>query len=128
MSIDPLAEVKKKYMIDKSKPEWRRKYVTHDGREVEIPESLNGQILLEEHYDERGRLKGWITISPQDLLKILEMRDNPLKRPDVTLTNLLPSLSKLEGKRMRELTRDEFEEFTGHKKYFDRWRREGLTI
>jgi hypothetical protein len=109
-----------RYVIDKSKPEWKAKRLCWDGVEREIPDFLNGEILLEEHVED-GRVKGWITVSPEALAQILNMRDNPSLRPDAIITE-----GRYRGRSLRTLTSSEFEELTGYKKYFDRWRREGV--
>jgi hypothetical protein len=111
-----------KYVIDRSKPEWRVRKPCWDGVEREIPDSLNGEILLEEHVED-GRVKGWITVSPGALAEVLNMRDNPTLRPDVVIAE-----GRFKGRNLRTLARGEFEELTGYKKYFDRWRREGINI
>ena len=67
-----LCEKLKKYLIDKSKPEWRYKRRNISGREVEIPDSLNGEILLEEVIDEKGRCRGWITVHPDALEELFQ--------------------------------------------------------
>jgi hypothetical protein len=51
------------------------------------------------------------------------MRDNPLLRPDVTV-----GFGKFKGGKLRDLSKDEFEEQTGYAKYFKKWRAEGITI
>jgi hypothetical protein len=121
-NADIVRRLLSRYVIDKSKPEWRVKKLCWDGVEREIPDSLNGEILLEEHVED-GRVKGWITVAPEALAEILSMRDNPALRPDIVI-----EFGKYKGRNLRMLTRDEFEEATGYKKYFDRWRREGITI
>jgi len=52
------------------------------------------------------------------------MRDDPTLRPDFHIE----APSKYAGRNVRELTKDEFEDFTGHKKYLERWRQEGIEI
>jgi hypothetical protein len=121
-NADILRRILGKYVIDKSKPEWRVKKLCWDGVEREIPDSLNGEILLEEHVED-GKVKGWITVSPEALAEVLNMRDNPTLRPDVVIAE-----GRFRGRNLRTLTRDEFEEVTGYKRYFDRWRREGIRI
>jgi hypothetical protein len=111
-----------KHVIDKSKPEWRTKRMCWDGVEREIPDSLNGMILLEEHKED-GRVKGWITIDPGDLASILNMRDNPSLRPNVTIEH-----GRYRGRNLQALNKEEFEDHTGYKRYLDRWRREGINI
>jgi len=66
------------------------------------------------------RLTDYITV--EELLNILRQRDDPSIRPDVKLV----APPKFRGRGMRELTKEEFEEVTGHKKYFDEWRDKGL--
>jgi hypothetical protein len=111
-----------KYVIDKSKPEWRVKKMCWDGVVREIPDVLNGEILLEEHVED-GLVKGWVTVTPEDLANILNARDNPMLRP-----NIIIPFGKHKGRDLRTLTREEFEEVTGYKKYFDKWRAEGINI
>jgi len=122
MSVDTVKSKLSKYIIDKSKPEWRAKRKCWDGVEREIPDALNGEILLEVH-EENGLVKGYITIKPEDLANIIDMRDNPSKRPDIVVED-----GKYKGRRLRDLSPDEFLDYTGHKKYFDKWRREGINI
>jgi len=121
MSVDLKTKLSK-YIIDKSKPEWRVKKPCWDGIEREIPDSLNGEVLLEEHTED-GKVKGWITVSVENLANILNMRDNPLLRPDVTV-----DFGKFKGRRLRDLSAGEFEGLTGYKKYFDKWRGEGVSV
>jgi len=61
-----------------------------------------------------------VLVTSEVLLKILNIRDDPTLRPDEEV--------EFRGKkrRLRELTKDEYEEITGYKKYFDKWRDEGL--
>jgi hypothetical protein len=100
-----------------------RKYIITRDRYPNVPSSLDGEILLEEVRDANGNILGWITVSPEALEQILRMRDNPMLRPDVVIAE-----GRFKGRNLRTLTRDEFEELTGYKKYFDRWRREGINI
>jgi hypothetical protein len=121
VSIDEVKGKLSKYIIDKSKEEWKRKRLCWDGDENEIPESLNGEILLEEHIED-GKVKGYITIAPELLVNILNLRDDATIRPDEEVVH--NGLNR----RLKELTKDEFEDVTGYKKYFQRWRREGIKI
>ncbi|MEM3423573.1 MAG: hypothetical protein QXE51_03315 [Nitrososphaeria archaeon] len=65
-----------------------------------IPKSLVGEVLLEEVKSEDGRILGWITITPE---------------------NLATAVDKIKKKEAAE-------EALGLKKYFDKWRSEGVTI
>jgi hypothetical protein len=121
-NADIIKTLLSKYVIDKTKPEWKIKKLCWDGIEREIPDSLNGEILLEEHIED-GKVKGWITIDPNDLANILNMRDNPSLRPNITIPD-----GKYKGRNLQTLTKDEFEDITGHKKYLDKWRKEGINI
>jgi len=58
-----------KHVIDKSKPEWCAKMKNVDDEEVEIPPTLDGQVLLEIDEDEKGKVRGFITIAVEDLAK-----------------------------------------------------------
>ena len=98
------------------------KYVINRAKYPHVPASLDGKILLEEHR-ENGKLKGVITISAETLADILAMRDDALKRPDETVGS-----GKYKGRKMRTLTKDEYEYLTGHKRYLERWRTEGIKI
>ena len=82
-----------------------------------IPRSLDGEILLEE-IRVGDVVVGWITVSKETLTNIIAMRDNPSLRPDQTI------VFKGSQRSLRALAKDEFEEATGYKKYFDRWRME----
>jgi len=62
-----LKEKLSKYIIDKSKPEWKIRFLNVSGQEVEIPDAFNGEILLETVIGKDGRCRGWITISPEKL-------------------------------------------------------------
>lgn len=88
------------------------KYVINRAKYPHVPASLDGEILLEEDRDKEGNLKGVITISAKALANVLAMRDDPAKRPE-----------RLKGK-----TKDEFERVTGHKKYLDKWKAEGIDF
>ncbi len=112
-----------KYIIDKSNKKWKAKKLTPSGRLVEIPDTLNGYILIEEVKDEHGHILGWITIHPDELAEIISKRDNPSLREDVEVLH-----PKYKGKKLRELTKEEYEEATGWKRHFDRWRKEGIDI
>lgn len=92
-----------KHIIDKTKPQWRQKKKNIDNQEVEIPNHLHNEVLLEEHLDEHGRVKGWVTVSLDALHKIIQdIKDS--SKPDIT------------------------EESTGYKKYLEKWRKEGIDI
>jgi hypothetical protein len=119
--IDELRVKLEKYVIDKSKPEWRVKKLCWDNVEREIPHSLNGEVLLEEHVED-GKVKGWITTTIENLAKIIDMRDNPSKRPDEEVS------FRGARRRLGELSKYEFEEYLGYRKYFDKWRNEGVNI
>jgi len=99
------------------------KYVINRKSHPHIPPTLDGEILLEEHRDEKGRLRGVITVSAENLANILSMRDDPTLRPDEIIES-----GPYEGKNVRDLTASEFEDFTSHKKYLDAWRAEGIDI
>jgi len=98
-------------------------YIITRAKYPHIHPSLDGEILLEEHRDEIGNLKGVITIRPEELAGILNMRDDPSLRPDIVI-----EMGKFKGRRLRDLTADEFEENSGHKKYLDRWRADGIIL
>jgi len=68
------------------------------------------------------RLTSYTTI--ENLLNILRQRDDPTLRPDV----VLEAPPKYRGRRFREITTSEFEETTGYKKYFQRWRKKGIEV
>jgi len=59
----------------------------------------------------------------ENLLNILEARDNPDKRPSRIIQT-----GKYKGANLRDLSAEEYEEATGYKKYFDKWRSEGISI
>lgn len=86
-----------------------------------IPSELDGEILLEEHVVE-GVVLGYITVSIENLVKILDMRDNASLRANVDVD------FKGVKRNLRDLSASEFEEFTGYKKYLDKWRAEGIRI
>lgn len=65
-----------------------------------IPKTLLGEILLEEVKAEDGRILGWITITPENLATAVDK----IKKKETT------------------------EEVLGLKKYFDKWRSEGVNI
>ena len=103
MNNKQLKERLAKYIIDKTKPQWKVKKKNINNQLVEIPNHLDGEVLLEEHTDEQGRVKGWITVSLDALAKIItDIKDST--KSDIT------------------------EESTGYKKYFDKWRKEGIKI
>jgi len=115
----PLPEVLeplRKYTMDRIDP------ITGD-----VVEQL---IILEENtplaVDDSGHVIESFSayISTRNLMNILAQRDDPSKRPDT----ILEAPPKYRGRRMRELTASEFEEVTGHKKYLDKWRKEGINI
>jgi hypothetical protein len=99
-----------------------KRYIISRDNYPDVPSSLDGEILLEKHVVD-GQVLGWITVSLEDLARIIAMRDNPILRPDVAIAE-----GRFKGRNLRTLTRDEFEELTGYKKYFDRWRREGINV
>jgi hypothetical protein len=109
-NADILRKILDKYVIDKVKYPY-------------IPNTLSGEILLEEHKDASGNILGWITITPDNLANILNMRDNPTSRPNIVIDR-----GKYKGRNLQTLTKDEFEDVTGHKKYLDKWRAEGINI
>jgi hypothetical protein len=100
-----------------------KKYIVNRDMYPDAPSDLDGEILLEEVRDADGNILGWITISPEALEQVLRVRDDPTLRPDAVIAE-----GRLKGRNLRTLTRDEFEELTGYKKYFDEWRREGIRI
>lgn len=91
-----------KHIIDKSKPEWKAKKINPSGREVEIPDSLNGELLLEEDIRD-GKVYGWYTVHPAKFAEIMSNILDPTK-PDIT------------------------EDTTGYRKHLDKWRNEGIGI
>jgi len=60
-----------KHIIDKSKPEWCAKMKNVLGQEWEIPRTLDGEVLLRIDKDEKGRVKGVITITIERLAKLV---------------------------------------------------------
>jgi len=111
-----------RYVIDKSEDEWKkRRTLCWDGVEREIPDSLNGEILLEEVV-RAGKVTGWITMTPENLADIISKRDDPLLRLDEEVD------FRGVKKRVRELTKEEYEELVGIKKYLDKFRAEGIEI
>lgn len=84
--------------------------------------SLDSEILLEEHRNEKGELLGVITVTAEALTKILAMRDNPMLRPDEEVE------FKGGRRKTRNLTTNEFDEITGYAKYLKGWREEGIEI
>jgi len=65
-----------------------------------------------------------IVITAEDLVSTIRERDEPELRLDLTIE--VPT--KYRGRKLRDLSKDEFEEYTGHKKYLERWRQEGIEI
>jgi len=88
------------------------KYLIDETTFPDIPKSLKGEILLEVAVDENGIVKGWITVKPDAFLQILLQRDNSTLRPDL----------------IKDLTKDEYIEATGWKKYLDKWSKEGIVV
>jgi len=103
-------------MVDKIKKLIEERLISKE-KHPHIPRHLDGQILIDEVVVD-GVVQGWITITIDDLVKILEMRDNPSKRPDI--------FHVVAKKNFRDLTPSEFEEVTGWKRYFDKLRKLGL--
>lgn len=101
-----------------------KKYIISRKAYPHIPSTLEGEILLEEVKDESGNILGWITVSPSNLVELINMRDDKSKRPD----EIVPEGVIHQGKNLRDLSAEEFEEVSGYKKYFDRWRSEGIKI
>jgi hypothetical protein len=118
-----IKEKLKEHIIDKKVAKWNIKMVNVDGEEVEVPHTLEGEILLDTDIDETGRVKGWITIPVEGIESIMNRRDNPMLRNDELADN-----PKFNGRNMRNLSPSEFEELTGHKKWLDKWRKEGIEI
>jgi len=113
------------YIIDKKLSKWNVQKPNIENELVEIPLPLDGDILLEEDIDEHGRVKGWYTMPVDGLVSLLNRRDNPLTREDG-----LPEEDKISnlGKRLKDLTAEEFEENSGIKYHLDKWRSEGVDI
>jgi len=65
-----------------------------------------------------------IYVTTKNLLNIIARRDKPELRPDI----VLEEPKEFKGRKLRDLTKEEFEEQTGYKKYFDEWRRKGIEI
>jgi len=66
-----LSEYLSELKIDKTNPKWRGKAVNADDKIIDaFPDSLPGEILLETVIDDGGKVKGWITISPDRLDEI----------------------------------------------------------
>lgn len=59
-----------------------------------------------------------------DLIRILDWRDNPRLRPD----QVIEDHPKYRGRNLRDLSKDEFEDYMGWKTYFEKWRNEGINI
>jgi len=116
-----------KHIIDKSKPEWKIKKPNSDGIEVEIPDGLNGEILLEEDI-RNGKIRGWTTITVEALTNILAARDDPSKRPARVIPDRANIPAQCRGKTFREITSAEYEECCGHKGSLDKLRAEGIAI
>ena len=116
-----------KHIIDKSKSEWKIKKPNSDGIKVEIPDGLNGEILLEEDIRD-GKIRGWTTITVENLASILTARDDPSKRPDGVIPDKPNIPAQCRGKTFREITSAEYEECGGHKGSLDKWRAEGIAI
>jgi len=68
------------------------------------------------------RLTAFVTV--KNLMDILTKRDDPMLRRDI----ILEVPPRYKGRKMRRLDKEEFEEVTGYKKYFEKWRAEGITI
>jgi len=109
---------------------WNEKAINHDGKEIdEFAPGLEGEIHLETDYDEQGRIKGWLTIPVEDLEAHLGRRDTPNLRVDKIIgakEGHVPG--KFLGQNLRNLSPLEWEEHTGHKRWMDKWRQEGIDI
>ena len=103
MNKRELQEKLKSFIIDKKQSKWRQKRINILGQEVEIPDWMNGYILLKEDTDDQGRVKGWIVIDLDSFVQIINDIADPNK-PNIT------------------------EESTGYKKYLDEWRKKGIDI
>ena len=141
-----LRRVKEKYIIDKSKEEFK-----------DVPATLEGELLLERVYGPDGRLRGWITVSWENfinlfkdailkhiktgkplfdcLLEVDEVYEEvDLDNPDIEALCNKYGLTKeyilsriQEAKRMGLRGRQRICILKrGYRKYFEKWRREGL--
>ena len=118
-----LREKLKEHIIDKKASKWNVKMLNVDDEETEIPHSLEGEILVDIVTDESGRVLMWGTISVEDMEKALNRRDKPNLRRDEVLDH-----PKFHGRNLRSLSALEYEELTGKKKWFDKWRAGGIKI
>jgi len=109
-------------IINKSEAKWQVKKPNQDGKLVEVPDSLNDEILLEEIMSE-GRCLGWITTKVESMENLLVKRDDSSKRRDGVSDH-----KNFIGRNLRSLSPIEYEEVKGHKKYLDKWRAEGIDI
>jgi len=98
------------------------KYIISSKTYPHLPRSLDGEVFLKDVRDITGAIIGSATVKLDDLKNIIRMRDNPSLREDITV------IFKGERRRLRELTKEEFEEITGYAKIFKKWREEGITI
>lgn len=99
-----------------------KKYIIDRDKYPHLPRTLDGEILLEER-KRNGKTIGVVTASVENLAKIILQKDNPLLRPDEVVDS-----GKFKGRNIRDLTADEFLELTGWKRYFDKWKKKGITI
>lgn len=78
-------------IIDKKLTEWKNKKINPSGKEVEVPHSLDGEILLEEDIRD-GILYGWTTITVDRFAKMFEsVLEQWSDNPSVDLKQLLNS-------------------------------------
>jgi len=149
-----LRERLKKYIIDKSDPRYQRKMENPDGVLVEIPPSLEGELLLEEDVQD-GKIWGWYTVNVDELeglfSKALEAYKagkplfDALMEDDDVYEVVDLSRSEEEKRRIREkyrLSPEAVEKMfkglegasitkikigeKGYKKWFIKWHEEGL--
>jgi len=99
-----------------------KEYIINREKYPEVPRTLDGEVILEKVYL-NGIFFGVISITFENLAATINMRDDPSLRPDYVIEG-----TEFAGRHVRDLTASEFEKLTGHRKYFENWRKKGIRI
>jgi hypothetical protein len=86
------------------------KYIIRKGMDKDIPDTLEGEILLEKVYDKKGNYLGVITVSVDNFYNLFK---DIFDDPKIT-------------KKLEHIKKNKQE--TGYHKYIEKWQKEGIDF